>query len=442
MSTYINVVDGGDDLLSKVKGQQQAGRFALLEQQRLKELEQEKKKQEETKKDQGRKLDPTPFKRQLIAHRHPGDLTPLVVSWRGTWTPSQPHVVTNNQLGFAPTDAPWVFTYKGTGTLTPNPIRFASTADLSSVTQGVRAAIGSVDIVSHVSGVTWPTQSFANYWVTKVQHGESMADPWIDIEPIPALANAIGPATYQPTGTIAVSTAGVVFVTLKLPDAPRSYSTMTYEQSSAAGNPNDTLITNQMRYKTVLNGYRPWAMLGATFRGTPADQLDTPYLFLQIERNGAITEQQATKPAAQSFGDFYRANCFSGDPSAPVRGLYDGYYQVNGQVATILRLKAAGAYVDFPFGGMRQFIGAGAEVPSIPSSVSFELHRYNLPSWTTDAQLAGLLTNCVAPGGTGTPPDSTKKVHCQDVLYTRAKDRMGSDTGEALTDNFFMVYPL
>jgi len=73
------------------------------------------------------------------------------------------------------------------------------------------------------SGVTWPTQSFANYWVTQVQHGSSMADPWIDIEPIPALANAIGPATYQPTGTIAVSTAGVVFVTLKLPDAPRSY---------------------------------------------------------------------------------------------------------------------------------------------------------------------------------------------------------------------------
>jgi hypothetical protein len=81
MSTYINVVDGGDDLLSKVKGQQQAGRFAFLEQQRRKELEQETKKQQEQK-DQGKKLDPTPFKRELIAHRHPGGMAAAQVSTR------------------------------------------------------------------------------------------------------------------------------------------------------------------------------------------------------------------------------------------------------------------------------------------------------------------------------------------------------------------------
>jgi len=75
MATYINVVVGGDDLLSKVKGQQQAGRFAFQEQQRRRELEQEVKKDDKDKKrEQGRKLEPTPYKRELAAHRHPSGL--------------------------------------------------------------------------------------------------------------------------------------------------------------------------------------------------------------------------------------------------------------------------------------------------------------------------------------------------------------------------------
>lgn len=74
MATYINVVVGGDDLLSKVKGQQQAGRFAFQEQQRRRELEQEVKKDDAAKKpEQGRKLEPTSYRRELTAHRHPSD---------------------------------------------------------------------------------------------------------------------------------------------------------------------------------------------------------------------------------------------------------------------------------------------------------------------------------------------------------------------------------
>lgn len=441
MATYINVTVGGDDLLSKVKGQQQAGRFAFEEQQRLKELEAEKTKQEQDKRDQGRKLDPTPFKREQIAHRHPGDLTPLAVSWRGTWDRTQPHVVTNNQLGRVPTDPPWEFTYNGTGILTPNPIRFATTVNLSSVTQRVRSSIGTVDIISNVSGVTWPSQRFLNYWVTEVQHGESMIDPWVQVEALPTLSADIGPSTFSPSAaTIAVSTTGVVFIVVELPQQPRPFTSMTSAAWLAAGSPSDVVVTDDRRQKTVLNGYPPWAMRGATYK-SDSTQIPKPYLFLRIER-GNVTELQADRAVGESYGDFYRAYCFNDDPSAPVRGTYDGYFQLNGQTATILRLNASGVYSDFPFGGMRQFVRTGADIPTVPSTARFELHRYNLPTWATDADLAALLTDCVPPGATGTNPATAKKVHCQASLYKKAKDRLGTDSGDVLTDNFYMVYPL
>lgn len=72
MSTYINVTVGDGGLLGRVKGQQQASRFAFAEEQRRKEIEAAKAKAEaDKKKDQGRKLDPQPYKRDLTAHRHP-----------------------------------------------------------------------------------------------------------------------------------------------------------------------------------------------------------------------------------------------------------------------------------------------------------------------------------------------------------------------------------
>lgn len=72
MSTYINVTVGDGGLLDRVKGQQQASRFAFAEEQRRKEIEAAKAKAEASeKKDQERKLDPQPYKRDLTAHRHP-----------------------------------------------------------------------------------------------------------------------------------------------------------------------------------------------------------------------------------------------------------------------------------------------------------------------------------------------------------------------------------
>lgn len=72
MSTYINVTLGDGGLLGRVKGQQEAARFAFAEQQRLKELEAEKARQDRDKEQQGRKLPVQQYKRELIAHRHPG----------------------------------------------------------------------------------------------------------------------------------------------------------------------------------------------------------------------------------------------------------------------------------------------------------------------------------------------------------------------------------
>ena len=438
MATYINLAVGGDDLRRNAKAQQRAARSAFLEKERKKKLEQEVEKNEQE--EQGRKLKPNPFSRKLIAHRHPGDLTPLAVSWRGVWDPEQPFETTNDQLGQAPSDEPWEFRYQGSGSLDPNPIRFASTSDLSSVTQGIRSVIGSVEITSHVSGIHI-TENYENYWVNEVQHGESSADPWVVIEPTPSLETQMGVGSYSPTdAVVSVGEGGIVFIVIRLPVAPRSYSTMTYNDWNNAGNPLDTVVTEDRRDKTVAAGYSPWKMMG-TFWYAPDDEVPTPYLFLRIDR-GAITEQQAERAVGEDYGDFYRANCFDDDPSAGVRGTFNGWYQVLGNVARIVRLRADGAYSEFPFGGLTQYFEDEGGVPRIPANHIFEEHRYNLADWADDDELAALLNDCVEPGGAGTVPSGIKNMQCQPALYSRARTRMGSDEGDYVTGNHYLLYPL
>lgn len=443
MATYINVISGGDDLLARVKGQQEAGRLAFLEEQRRKELDNELKKNAlDDKEDQGRSLPPQPYKRELAAHRHVGDLAPLAITWRGQFAPTQPQVVETYNLGQSiyPNDGPWIFTYRGTGTLTPSPIRVASPVSLSSVSQATRSAIGSTLIHSDYNTVEIDT-NYTNYFCEQVQFGSSSNDPWVSVATAPTLSSLIGPTSYTPSNvSTAIDADGVVFITFALPKDPRSYTSMTYNNWVNANYPVDTLITDDRRQKTVLVGYSPWYIQGLTYYSPDAD-IPTPYLFVRIE-NGTVTQNKATRAVGQAFDAFYSANCFSDDPSAGVRGSYDGYYHIRNQRATILRLNEEGTYSDYPFGGLTQFTADADGVPVIPSTASFELHHYNLPSWTTDAELATLLNACDPPGGSGTTPSTTQKVRCQPSLFTQARDQMGSDTGDVLTDNHYFMYPL
>lgn len=422
MSTYINVVDGGDDLLSKVKGQQQAGRFAFLEQQRRKELEQETKKQQEQK-DQGKKPDPTPFKRELIAHRHK-TLTPFCFNWQGTLvggaTQSKTVVVRGvNVPGAGYQQYTAETTYTGGNQLDPDAFKVATHQARLQLPQPVRTSGWSTKIKTNESGVIM-TNTYANLWIEDVRN--DWRDPWVPIIAAPAVSTAFGPTSFTPSQVILTVDSGVVFITMPVPKSTSAYTTSPYA------------------FNLPVTSYSFYEARGQMINGV---NTDVAYLFLKI--NGAsVTQKIVNKPNATALKDFLKQNLYDDDPSKAVRGEgYYGEFRVRGLVAKILRLRVgSGSYLNVPYNFLYSYKASPDALPVVGGGDGFEDHAYALTAWSTPAQLAFQMQRLVPPGSGATQPISISKVNLPPSLFASSRANLQSSSKGYVTPNSYFPIQL
>lgn len=437
MSTTINVTADGDQLLDRVKAQQQASRLAALELQKRKALEQDRAKLalEKDDNDNSRFQDPLPYRRDPAAFATGSAFVPLAINWRGVVATTENSYTTQLSYRYE--------IYTNTlSVCTPNPVRLSVAGKkLVEVAQE-----------THISDFSYRVSNLPNNVSDYIGSGHvtsvsylGPADEYIPLGPAPNLpVNRIAPTGFQPSIVVA-SKGRVLFAAISMPPEHSIFNNrLSYYPWLNGGQPVSTLI-DDYPFDIQPGTINLWYGRSTTPYFRPAgQQVPTPYVFLRIQGSN-IQSKSAVHNHPDTFGDFYSANAFADDPSKDMRGLYTGEVRVEGQRARFLRLKNTntGLYQDFPFGDLHTFISPVTGLPVIAAPYELVVHTHQLPTYSTPAQLAGLLAQCVDPnsaGGLYIGPSIERRQQIPVSFFasTAAKlDKTGPDT--LTEDSFFLV---